>query len=187
MAAELPTSAPGRNGSDASETDVVPSQSGDAGGRWFRSTLPKLATFIVGLITLAGTAVAVLFQVDPGIAPCLSGRHASFTGAPVFPHYPYRRFLEDEGLDPRGYPNVQGAEVRYSYRVDNLRGQVLVLRMTLVGIARDGTIRAADTSHVDGNDLFRVQTIKPDQCSQGEARRSSLTFLPACTVALTST
>lgn len=163
-----PTSSqPGRNGDESTGHDTGTPMHSEAPARRFRRSAPKLAAFVAGTVTVLATAIAVVFQIDPGLAPCLGGRAASFTGAPVFPHYPYRRFLQDKGLNPSGYPNVMGAEVRYSYRVDDLRDQLLVLRMTLVSIARDGTIQTADTSQVDGNDLFEVQTVKPQQCSEG--------------------
>jgi hypothetical protein len=133
-----------------------------AGGRFGRS----VAT-VGAVLALAATGIGVLFKVDPRVAPCLGGRHASFTGAPVFPHYGYRQFLQDRGrTDTQGYPNIQGAEVRYSYRVDDLRGQRLVLRVTLVRVNRDGSIRGVDTNAIDKNDLFVEDSFVPDQCSQ---------------------
>lgn len=138
------------------------SPDGAGGGRFGRSVA------IVGaVLAVAATGIGVLFKVDPRLAPCLGGRDASFTGAPVFPHYGYRQFLQDRGrTDTRGYPNIHGAEVRYSYRVDDLRGQRLVLRVTLVSVNRDGSIAGADTNAIDKNDLFVEDSFVPDQCSQ---------------------
>ena len=138
----------------------------------------KLVAAATAAVTLIAAVVTLVFQVDPGIAPCLGGRNASFTGAPVFPRYPYPRFLADLGQNPAGYPDIMGAEVRYSFEVDDLRRQTLVLYYTLVSIARDGTIASVDTNALDHNDLFRVQTIRPDQCSQGGGR-TFFAHLPA--------
>jgi hypothetical protein len=147
----------GTPGEDSASQDAAA-----AGGRFGRS----VAT-VGAVLALAATGIGVLFKVDPRIAPCLGGRNASFTGAPVFPHYGYQQFLQDRGrTDTRGYPNIQGAEVRYSYRVDDLRGQRLVLRVTLVSVNRDGSIRGVDTNAIDKNDLFVEDSFVPDQCSQ---------------------
>lgn len=133
----------------------------------FRLTFGRLVAAATAAVALIAAAVGLLFQVDPGLAPCLGGPHASFTGAPVFPHYSYHQFLTDMGQSPNGYANFIGAEVRYSYEVQDLRGQTLVLRATLVRLAKDGTVAAADTNPLDANDLFEEQTVKPTQCSQG--------------------
>ena len=129
-------------------------------------TFGKLVAAATAAVALVAGAVTLLFQVDPAIAPCLGGTHASFTGAPVFPNYPYWQFIRDMGGNPAGYTNPVGAEVRYSYQVQDLRGETLVVRATLVRLAKDGSIAAADTSALDQEDLFAEQTVKPDQCSQ---------------------
>ncbi len=111
--------------------------------------------------------LGIFFKVDPSAAPCLDGRDASFTGAPVFPHYAYRQFVQDIGsTDTAGYSGPPGAEVRYSYQVDDLKGQRLVLRATMVSVNRDGSIRSADTSVIDNNDLLVEDAFTPGQCSQ---------------------
>ncbi len=121
------------------------------------------------VIAAVAGAVGLLFQVDPRLAPCLGGRSATFTGSPVFPNYPYHQYLKDLGEGgssiSRG-PNPSGAEIRYSYVADDLRGETLVLRETLVRLAKDGTIAAADTNPLDANDLAPAATLVPTQCSQ---------------------
>jgi hypothetical protein len=152
------------DGGDPEDSSGPESGSGDdSGGGRLRRTL---VTVSVALGVVAA-GLGIFFKVDPGAAPCLGGRSASFTGAPVFPHYPYRQFLQDMGsTDTSGYTSVRGAEVRYSYQVDDLRGQRLVLRATLVSVNRDGSIRSADTSWIDKDDLFVEDSFTPDQCSQ---------------------
>lgn len=154
--ADAPEDGGDSSGGDASEDD-------GGGGGWLRRTLVTLS---VGLGVVAA-GLGIFFKVDPAAAPCLGGRDASFTGAPVFPHYPYRQFLRDIGTaNTAGYASPLGAEVRYSYQVDDLRGQPLVLRATLVSVNRDGSIRSADTSPIDNDDLFVEDSFTPDQCSQ---------------------
>ena len=148
---------------DGGGPDEGGSGKGKAGGGGFGKTVATAGA----VLAVVAAAIGIVFKVDPRIAPCLGGRDASFTGAPVFPHYGYRQFLKDRGqVDTRGFPNVQGAEVRYSYQVDDLRSQRLVLRVTMVSVNHDGSIRSADTSAIDQNDLFVADTFTPDQCSQ---------------------
>jgi hypothetical protein len=121
------------------------------------------------VIAAAGGAIGILFELEPRLAPCLGGRDATFTGAPVFPNYPYRQYLIDEGASratAASYPDVSGAEVRYSLQADDLRGQNLVLRVTLVGVAKDGTIASADVNPLDDDDLAIKGTFVPSQCSE---------------------
>jgi hypothetical protein len=148
---------------DGTASDQDSKGDGGAGG----GTLRRTVATVGAVLAVVAAAIGILFKVDPRIAPCLGGRDASFTGAPVFPHYGYRQFLKDRGqADTRGFPNVQGAEVRYSYQVDDLRSQRLVLRVTMVSVNHDGSIRSADTSAIDQNDLFVADAFTPDQCSQ---------------------
>jgi hypothetical protein len=126
-----------------------------------------LATLGATVAALAGI-VTLLFQFDPRLAPCLGGRSATFTGAPFFPHYPYHQYLTDIGKSPQyiaGFSNPVGAEVRYTLVANDLRGQTLYLRETLVRIARDGTIASADTNVDDSDDLSVKAMVTPADCS----------------------
>jgi hypothetical protein len=125
-------------------------------------------------VAVLAAVVGVLFQIDPRLSPCLGTREAAFTGVPVLPHYPYRQFLLDlgeSGADAAKHPNVYGAEVRYTYRADDLRGTSLTLRTTLVTVARDGTVGAL----VAGEDLLPGLSFTPTQCSQATG---SVLFVP---------
>jgi hypothetical protein len=106
-------------------------------------------------------------QIDPGLAPCLSGRHASFTGVPVFPHYPYLQYLSDIGHKTGGYGNSYGTELRYTYEANNLRGQLLTLHATLVMVDRGGDLTATGLDPlVFAAGSKHVRTFTPDKCSQ---------------------
>ncbi len=138
-------------------------------GRWVRNRLGKGLTTAGALVAVVAGTVGILFQVDPRLSPCLGGRNATFTGAPVFPQYPYQRYLIDLGYSQAvasTYPNWNGAEVRYSYEANDLRGDELVLRVTLVKLAKDGTIASVDTDVLDQRDLAMEEMFTPEQCSQ---------------------
>lgn len=117
----------------------------------------------VGIALIAG-AVGLLFQVDPGLQPCLGGADASFTAAPVFPHVGHRQYYLETGLSgalAAKLPDDSGAEVSYSYRIDSLRGRTLTVRWTLLSIERDGTLGAV----VPGYDRLVDRTIPSPDCS----------------------
>jgi hypothetical protein len=150
-----------------SDDGGAPDEGGSSEGKARGGGFGKTVATVGAILAVVAAAIGILFKVDPGFAPCLQGRDASFTGAPVFPHYGYRQFLKDRGqTDTQRFPSVRGAEVRYSYQVDDLRGQRLVLRVTMVSVNHDGSIRAADTSAIDQNDLFVADSFTPDECSQ---------------------
>jgi hypothetical protein len=132
------------------------------------SRVKKVAGALAGLIAVAAATVGVLFQVDPRLAPCLGGTGATFTGALVLPHYSYLTYLMDSN-NPRAskgkvYAGVFGAEVRFSYHADDLRGESLTLRATLVTVGPSGTInRVAPAS----DNLTFPSLPAPRECSQG--------------------
>jgi hypothetical protein len=168
-APELTETVPPTNGDDGTAPAAEPDHTKH--GKWFpgRWKLGSVVAIAAAIIAAVGGAIGILFELEPGLSPCLGGPDATFTGAPVFPHYPYRRYLIDEGTSQavaNRYPNVHGAEVRYSLRAADLRGQDLVLRVTLVRIAHDGTVAAADTNPLDNDDLAIKGTFTPEQCSQ---------------------
>jgi hypothetical protein len=135
----------------------------------FHVKVGAIITAVAAIIAALGTIVALLFQVDPGLAPCLGGREAHFTGAPVFPQYPYRSYLSDIGHPTRGYANPKGVEVRVSYQAGNLRGQRLVLRATLVRIGPGGEVSSTYTAPTAASDIQfdpNARNFTPDKCSQ---------------------
>ena len=133
---------------------------GDGGGGRLTKTLAVAAT----AIAIATGAVALLFHVRPELQPCLGGARASFTGAPVFPQVGFRDHLIREGT-PREevlkQPNLIGAEVRFSYHVENLRGAELPLVWSLVTVRGDGIV----TGVVPGEDRALALLVQPDRCS----------------------
>jgi hypothetical protein len=166
------------------EADEAPDDSQSAtgdkpAGRGWRSRL-KLGAIITGvtavILALVGL-VNLILQVDPALAPCLGARDAHFTGAPVFPQYPYRSYLSDIGHPTAGYENPKGVEVRVSYKADNLRGYKLALRATLVKIGPGGEISGTYTSVLpqgiesesNASDIRfgpHAENFTPSKCSQ---------------------
>jgi hypothetical protein len=135
----------------------------------FHVRVGGIVTTVAAIVAALATIVALTFQVDPGLAPCLGGREAHFTGAPVFPQYPYRSYLADIGHSTSGYPKVKGVEVRVSYQAGNLRGQRLVVRATLVRIGPGGEISGTYTTPTGGGAIPQDATLTdytPDKCSQ---------------------
>jgi hypothetical protein len=103
------------------------------------STLAKVLGVVVTIVTLLGGLVALLFQVDPTLLPCVGGSGAAFTDIQVFPGYDYTRYVLDLGIHVN-YANSKGTEVRYGYQVNNLSGASLTVKGTLQQIAPDGDI-----------------------------------------------
>jgi hypothetical protein len=115
------------------------------------------------LIALIGAAVSLLFHLAPNLEPCVGGASAAFTGAPVFPRVRFRDYLIRDGAareDAAAQPNLYGAEVRFSYRADNLRGAQLPLVWSLVTIGKGGVVNAV----VPGQDRALAMTVTPDRC-----------------------
>jgi hypothetical protein len=133
----------------------------DKGKSWPARALTAVAV----LVPVIAGVIALLFTVDPRLAPCLGESEASFTGAPVFPHIGYRQFLVDDGVSgarAASEPNLPGAEIRYSYHTHGLRGHRLVLRSSLLSVERDGTLGR----FAQGQNLDPDAEISPDACSE---------------------
>ena len=130
--------------------------------------LGKALAIAAATLTVVAGVVGLLFELEPRLAPCLSGADASFTGAPVFPDTSYEQYELDLGLSPaaaaqyRGYG--AGDEIRYSIHTDDLRGQALYLYTTLVTVNTDGSIRKV----IQSEDLKYQLRDVPQQCSQNE-------------------
>ena len=104
--------------------------------------LLKLLGAGVAVVTLVGGGLGLLFQFRPDLRPCIGGASAEFTGAPVFPQH-YRDFLysqNDSQEDIARQPNLDGVEVRFSYRAENLKKTHLQLYSSLVTVARDDEV-----------------------------------------------
>ena len=117
------------------------------------------------LVTVAAGAIGLLFTLAPDLKPCLGGTSAGFTGAPVFPKVRFQDHLIRDGV-PKSQvvqePNLLGAEVRFSYRTDGLRGAKLTVTWSLVAIERDGTLGAV----VPGQDRALAMRVSPGSCSE---------------------
>jgi hypothetical protein len=122
----------------------------------------KLLAIIVPLV-VAG--VGLIFTLRPSLRPCVGASGAEFTGTPVFPRVRFRDHLIRSGLSPAEAaqePNILGAEVRFSYRTEDLRGAELPITWSLVAIERDGTLGAV----IRGQDRALATTVTPDSCSE---------------------
>lgn len=126
--------------------------------------LLKVLGALVALITIAGGGLTLLFHVRPALQPCIGGASATFTGAPVFPRMPYREHLFHEGTSKElisKEPNIIGAEIRFSYRVSNLKGAELPLVWTLVTVAH-GEV----TGIVLSQDRALARLVTPNTCTE---------------------
>ena len=126
--------------------------------------LLKVLGAIVALITIAGGGLTLLFHVRPGLQPCIGGASATFTGAPVFPRMRYREYLLHEGTPKQEIarqPDIGGAEIRFSYRVNNLKGAVMPLVYTLV------TVSHGEATGIDpAQDRAPARLVNPDTCTE---------------------
>ena len=134
----------------------------DPGGE--KSRAARIVRLVGTVVVPALVAlVALLFKLWPDLSPCIGGRDASFTGAPVFPHVRFRDHLVRNGMareDAANEPNLVGAEVRFSYRTNALRGQPLTITWTLMTIERDGTIGPVERTQ----DRAIALAVTPDAC-----------------------
>ena len=126
--------------------------------------LLKVLGALVALITIAGGGLTLLFHVRPDLQPCIGGASATFTGAPVFPNMSLAEHLYSEGASKQEIahePNLVGAEVRFTYRVNNLKGTDLPLVWSLV------TVRGGEVTGVaSGEDRKPALTVTPDTCTE---------------------
>jgi hypothetical protein len=117
------------------------------------------------LVPLLAAGVGLVFTLRPSLKPCVGASEAQFTGAPVFPHVRFRDHLFRSGASRAKIaqePNIIGAEVRFSFRTDDLRGAKLPITWSLVAIERDGTLGAV----VPGQDRELAMLVTPDACSE---------------------
>ncbi len=107
----------------------------------------RIVKALAVIIPLIAATLALVFTVRPSLKPCVGASGAEFTGVPVFPHVRFRDHLFRSGAsraEMRSEPNILGAEVRFSYKTDDLRGAKLPIRWTLVSVEKDGTLGAVD-------------------------------------------
>jgi hypothetical protein len=124
---------------------------------------PLKALAVIVPILVAG--LGLVYTVRPSLKPCVGASQAKFTGVPVFPHVRFRDHLFRSGAtraEIEQEPNIVGAEVRFSYRTDDLRGAKLPITWSLVSIERDGTLGAV----VRGQDRALAMLVTPDSCSE---------------------
>jgi hypothetical protein len=124
----------------------------------------KVLGVVIALITIAGGTVSLLFHLRPGLEPCVGGSSAEFTGAPVFPRMKFRDHLFHTGVskqDIARQPDVVGAEIRYSYRVNNLKGADLPLISSVVTVDH-GEV----TGIVAEEDRALARLVSPSTCTE---------------------
>jgi hypothetical protein len=117
------------------------------------------------IIPLVVATVGLVFTLRPSLKPCVGASNAAFTGTPVFPHVHFRDHLFRTGASRAeilGERDTVGAEVRYSFKVHDLRGAELPIRWTLVSIEKDGTLGAVDRTQ----DRALARLVTPDACSE---------------------
>jgi len=124
----------------------------------------KLLGAAVALVTLVGGGVTLLFQLRPGLQPCIGGASAEFTGAPVFPQR-LHAFLFSQNTAKQAIgrqPDLDGVEVRFTYRAQNLKGAHLQLYSSLVTIGSHGDVSGV----VPEENRVLQLPINPDTCTQ---------------------
>jgi hypothetical protein len=130
-----------------------------------KSRLVRMLTLIGVVITVVGGGTSLAFSLRPGLRPCLEDSSATFTGAPVFPRVRYRDHLIHNGVpreEAAKEPNLVGAEIRFSYRITDFRGDELPLTWSLVSMERDGTVGAIDPTQ----DRALAMIVSPDSCAE---------------------
>jgi hypothetical protein len=116
----------------------------------------KILAVSTAAIAAIGGGITLLFRLDPGLQPCIGGSAASLTQAVVFPNITYRHFMETmKGLTRKTIQqlggsqyvaqrapscNTKGAEVRFSYSANNLRGAELQLYYSLATVGAGGIV-----------------------------------------------
>ena len=131
--------------------------------------LLKLLGAGVALVTLAGGSIALLFQLRPDLQPCIGGANAEFTGAPVFPQS-FRDFQLSENRSKQEVAHVpadlDGVEVRFSYRADNLKNEHLRFYSSLVTVGRSGEVNGV----VSAENRELQLSINPNTCAQSSGK-----------------
>jgi hypothetical protein len=150
---------------------------------WWKRT----ASWPLKIVTAAGVVIAavagalgLLFQFEPSLRRCQGGSRASFTAAPVFPNVVYRHFLYTnygwsyEQIKNVAGNGVRGAEVRFLYAANSLRGDPLWLYATLVTVNPEGAV----TGIVPSLDQKRQYAIVPTSCAESGGHDVFLAPIP---------
>jgi hypothetical protein len=130
-----------------------------------KGRLVRALTLLGVVVTVVGGGTSLAFSLKPGLRPCLDDSAASFTGAPVFPRVRYRDHLVHNGVpreEAAEEPNLLGAEVRFSYRITDFRGDRLPLTWSLVRIEGDGTVGPIESTQ----DRALAMIVTPDACTE---------------------
>ena len=125
----------------------------------------RLIKALAVIVPLVIASLGLVYAVRPSLKPCVGASGAQFTGVPVFPRVHFRDHLFRSGVsraEIRKEPDVLGAEVRFSYRTDHLRGAKLPITWSLVTIEKDGTLGAV----IRGQDRALAMLVTPDSCSE---------------------
>ena len=127
----------------------------------------RLIKALAVIVPLLVAGLGLVYTVRPSLKPCVGAEQAEFTGVPVFPHVRFHDHLVRTGVSREEIrsnkePNIVGAEVRFSYKVDDLRGSKLPIRWTLVSVEKDGTLGAVDRTQ----DRAIARLVTPDACSE---------------------
>lgn len=117
---------------------------------------------------LAG-AVGLLLTVQPKLKPCLGDTNASITDAPVFPRWSYASYLQRNGATAEQAAEAgeqAGALIPISYSVSGFRDKKLGFTVSLLTVAKDGTLGAV----VSGQDNEDTVVFTPQDCSETGGR-----------------
>jgi hypothetical protein len=117
---------------------------------------------------LAG-AVGLLLTLAPKLKPCLGDTNASITDAPVFPRWSYVSYLQRNGATAEQAERVgeqAGALIPISYSVSGFRDKKLGFTVSLLTVARDGTLGPV----VPKKDNEVAVVFTPQDCSETGGR-----------------
>jgi hypothetical protein len=115
-----------------------------------RLSIGRVLAGVVAVVTIVGGLVALVFTVKPGWKPCLVSARASIS-ASVLPG-------AHGSASSSGAP--YGADVVYLVTADDYRGKTLMIRYSLLRVARDGTLGS-----VVGLDRQPGDTVRVSSCS----------------------
>jgi len=116
--------------------------------RWRFSGRETLAV-VSGIVALAATVMALLPQLTPGLAPCLTSRRQTLTATVIPGRTAGEVYGEEHTLpqlkewnkNPPPESEWPGAEVSYTLETEGLRHHNLRLAWSVVSVREDGTVQ----------------------------------------------
>jgi hypothetical protein len=143
--------APGETG-EGIVVDDNPESEKAKRGRFRRLLRPMAILTAVGaIVAVAAGTIGLIFQFEPGWAPCIGGANVTFDEAAVYPGMTYVRYLrlvQQLSVPPAlvkggAYSPVPGTVVLPTFNVTNLRDRTIAIFGSVVGVDASGAITKA--------------------------------------------